>query len=418
MVNLKAKASGWLGWVAFVLLLFVVTFYRFSDERHAPVQKATVVISNVLGDKAFQGQEREFEGYRQHMHNNNNKEQQQSQENGTQERRERKNGKECHPDKEAEWSDACLIAEAERMIEECEASRLSDYPTAIRDVESLARNASADAAIYYLHIEKSGGSNMWDFFRENEAGRSINTRFPEQLGGFQLGFKDKHYLNKKQIETARSLFLPSKVIIGHFVYGIHELTPERPYMYITMFREPLDRLVSQYHFWQQVYGKRHGIDFHDFLTNTSKPAAPHKDNLMTKVLCSTKTYRTPRGNLTYHDLLCSMRNLRDFSVVLMTEQYELSLLILRKTFGWTKGQYLAKEPRNATGKHQRERDKQPPEIIAAAEPILRYDDYLYRFAQCLWRMQRERFAGLIPEGQPLNDETLYDALSKAAKKGQ
>ncbi|KAL6070407.1 hypothetical protein QOT17_006943 [Balamuthia mandrillaris] len=318
----------------------------------------------------------------------------------------------CTPGDEDSWPDICYRFKADQMIQECQDSTLETFGGAsLRFATENGRKVEDDdLAIYFLHIEKCGGSSMWNFLKKNEGIKAMNTRFPWQLGGFDLGFHDAHSLPEEELERARELMLPARVIIGHYVHGIHEITPERPYMYVTMMREPLDRLVSQYYFWKKLYDKTYGDNLVDFLTNTTKPQAAHKDNLMTRVLCGREAYETPRGKLTYRHMYCAMQNLRNYSVVLFTDRYDMSIQILRTTFNWPYATQVAERPTLNNGKHQEEGKKQPQEVLEAAKPLTKYDNYLYRLGNCMWELQKQRFYDTSRTPAPPSDEALLAKL--------
>ncbi|KAL6074886.1 hypothetical protein QOT17_003959 [Balamuthia mandrillaris] len=247
-----------------------------------------------------------------------------------------------------------------------------------------------DAAVYFLHIEKCGGSTVWEFVRRNMRPRSVNLRFREQTGGFRMGWNDAVSLAQQpgMLEQAQKLFASYNVIVGHYVFGIHEVTPQRPYFYCTLLRDPFDRLISQYNFWRKLYGDKHGKDLVDFMTNTTLRSARHKDNLQTRVLCGREAYQVPRGNLTYNHLHCAMRHLRDFFTVVGTvERYAETLQLLSAHFGWTKGLELADQPRNPTGVHVGQKSIQPEAVRRAAQPLIKYDEILYRYGECLMERQ-------------------------------
>ncbi|KAL6057400.1 hypothetical protein QOT17_015549 [Balamuthia mandrillaris] len=305
----------------------------------------------------------------------------------------------CDQVDENSLPDVCFRVKAEAMIAECNAATLESFAgSRLRSAnEDAATIAKDDTAIYFLHIEKCGGSSMWNFIRKNEGVKAINLRFPWRLGGFDLAFNDSHSLSPRELVRARDIMQPARVIIGHYVHGIHEITAERPYMYVTMMREPLDRLVSQYYFWRKLYNTTYGDDLVDFLTSTTKPQAAHKDNLMTRVLCGREAYLIPRGKLTYRHMYCAMQHLLNYSMVLFTDRYDASIQIMRTTFLWPYATQVVDRPTLNNGKHKNENKKQPREVLEAAKPLVKYDNYLYRLGDCMWHLQKQRYRHLLPD---------------------
>ncbi|KAL6071462.1 hypothetical protein QOT17_006184 [Balamuthia mandrillaris] len=276
--------------------------------------------------------------------------------------------------------------EVENMLSTCEKAMNNTadaFRQTVPDVEAIALQ---NAAIYFLHIEKCGGSTLWEFVKRNNQKSAVNMRFGDQLGGFELKWNDSASLAERPelLKQAQHIFSSHKVIVGHYVHGVHKITPERPFLYFTVLRNPFDRLISQFDWWKRLYGDKHGRDIFDFLSNSTNKRR-HKDNLQTRVLCGREAYFVPRGNLTYGHLLCAMEHLREqYSVVGIVERFEDTIQLLTQHFGWTKATDLAFDPKNLNGKHQDQKGVQPEAVWEQAQPLIKYDEILYRYGRCLF----------------------------------
>ncbi|KAL6074887.1 IF rod domain-containing protein [Balamuthia mandrillaris] len=276
--------------------------------------------------------------------------------------------------------------EVENMLSTCEKAMNNTadaFRQTVPDVEAIGR---LNAAIYFLHIEKCGGSTLWEFVKRNNQKSAVNVRFGDQLGGFELKWNDSVSLAERPelLKQAQHIFSSHKVIVGHYVHGVHKITPERPFLYFTVLRNPFDRLISQFDWWKRLYGDKHGRDIYDFLSNSTNKRR-HKDNLQTRVLCGREAYFVPRGNLTYGHLLCAMEHLREqYTVVGTVERFEDTIHLLTQHFGWTKATELAFDPKNLNGKHQDQKGIQPDDVWEQAQPLIKYDEILYRYGRCLF----------------------------------
>jgi len=100
--------------------------------------------------------------------------------------------------------------------------------------------------------------------------RALNLRFKENTLGLHFAWQDKATLQKEgTLHRFQQLFQHFSVFIGHYAFGIHEITSPRPFIYITMLRNPIDRVVSQFKWWQRLYDDTHGQNLVDFALNES-----------------------------------------------------------------------------------------------------------------------------------------------------
>jgi hypothetical protein len=131
-------------------------------------------------------------------------------------------------------------------------------------------------------------------------------------------------LSKKRLRKTR-------IFKGHMLFGLHAILPQ-PATYITVLREPVDRVISSYYFMrthklQPLYWKFkvENWSLEDFVRRSPR------ENVQCKILagveyakpCSAEIYETARENL-----------VRYFSVVGLCERFEESLALMKLRFGW------------------------------------------------------------------------------------
>ncbi|XP_070580266.1 uncharacterized protein [Ptychodera flava] len=98
----------------------------------------------------------------------------------------------------------------------------------------------SEASVAFVHLPKSGGTSVEEFLFPIVGQQGF-------LFGTQIGIshcseftKAAHILSKSK----NQLFLYSKRS-----YGLHEFAPkDKPFMYVTWLREPVDRIVSAYYY--------------------------------------------------------------------------------------------------------------------------------------------------------------------------
>ncbi|XP_070580270.1 heparan-sulfate 6-O-sulfotransferase 3-B-like [Ptychodera flava] len=98
----------------------------------------------------------------------------------------------------------------------------------------------SEASVAFVHLPKSGGTSVEEFLFPIVGQQGFF--FSTQIGISHCSefTKAAHILSKSQ----NQLFLYSKR-----TYGLHEFTPkDKPFMYVTWLREPVDRIVSAYYY--------------------------------------------------------------------------------------------------------------------------------------------------------------------------
>ena len=156
-----------------------------------------------------------------------------------------------------------------------------------------------------------------------------------------------------------------------------------------MLRDPVERTISHY-YWL----KARNPEFRLSLAEALESGEIH-DNLQTRVLAADVS---PAGELPGSALERAARALERFDVVGLTEQFDASLALMHRAFGWAR---LPHARVNVT-KDRRPRRKIDPETIALIERHNALDAKLYRRAEKLFARQiRRQGAGFGIEADAL-----------------
>jgi hypothetical protein len=154
---------------------------------------------------------------------------------------------------------------------------------------------------------------------------------------------------RQSADTFKSLSLEQRmkyrVIVGHtaFYLRLHEYMSQ-PCTYITIIREPIDRIISHYYFVIQtphhyLHKKvvSQNMSLKDYvLANLS----PELDNGQTKLL-ATDDGMVKYGQYTEELLEIAKDNiLKYFSVIGVLDRFDAFLMLLRRTFGWEISHYV------------------------------------------------------------------------------
>lgn len=212
--------------------------------------------------------------------------------------------------------------------------------------------------IYFIHMPKTGGSTLTGVIKNQFSSSEILAYYHNQ---------DEIQNKLKQVNMD-----DLKIIHGHYFFGIHEFI-DRPFSYFTILRHPVERVISLYYYLKNIEGERYDIyremTLDEFVENKIE------DNIQTAYLS---------GNERKPGLLKAVRNLRRyFDVVGTIEQFDETLYLLGKRYGWTKLHYKRKNV-TASRPHAIEVSEKTKRLIKQTH---HKDLLLYKYAQKLLTKQ-------------------------------
>jgi hypothetical protein len=190
--------------------------------------------------------------------------------------------------------------------------------------------------IFYLHIPKAGGSTLTHILDRN--------------------FKNSKQYKYSTTNPTQSMKLLKNVsqnvdlVSGHFVYGFHEWLDIEAPKYITLVRNPVDRVVSHYYYSARkedhyLYNiRKHGdITLVDYV----KTLCPEVQNGMAKQVAGmyvNDNFGYAKG-IKYCDdqkklLEIAIDNIeKSFIMIGLSEQFDYSLMLLKRILGGAKFKY-------------------------------------------------------------------------------
>jgi hypothetical protein len=130
--------------------------------------------------------------------------------------------------------------------------------------------------------------------------------------------------------------------MGHMTFGLHEVVP-RPAAYVTLLREPLKLIASQYHHVRRHEGHllhEEAQAYPDLASYVRSGISLEMDNSQTRAFAGDTT--TPFGGCTPEMLERAKSNLSEsFAVVGLTERFDDSLVLMQRAFGWGALRYVS-----------------------------------------------------------------------------
>lgn len=233
------------------------------------------------------------------------------------------------------------------------------------------RNADAPVVLF-LHIPKAGGTTLGEFvFNQCRSDEEKDEGFVKS-GVFFLSYGFIKEPDSSVPDVVREILRRPdlRAVIGHFSFGIDEFV-SRPSTYITLLRNPHERVVSLYHF----------LKFEDKMSIeefVSTPPFKEADNDQTRRIAGVNPEIV---KLTPAHLQAAKENLRrHFAVVGVTERFDETLVLLKRKLGWTKE--IISFPRNVNSQKPANQSLSP-QTVEAIRVRNKFDFELYEFANKL-----------------------------------
>jgi len=233
--------------------------------------------------------------------------------------------------------------------------------------------------VIFLHVPKTAGTTLHHILERCYPRNQI------------CSFKDPNY--RSELENFQKLSTETReayrLIKGHLSFGFHRHLPGRS-TYITFLREPVARALSFYH-----YARSHpehylypllGDDHVDLkiLLRQRTPTTHELFNLQTSMVAGDE-WDDPERPADRAALERAKQNLRShFDVVGLTEEFDTSLRLRRRRFGWKVRFYTRK---NVT-RRKDQIDNLDPETHSLLREANALDIELYQFARELFDAQR------------------------------
>ncbi len=265
----------------------------------------------------------------------------------------------------------------------------------------MSARAESAPLLLFLHVPKTGGTTLNslvyanlargldpDEIQERSWVTELVTYVPEGIyhvhDGFAEGVTEAEATSIQRHISADT----AAAVLGHFPFGFHRIFP-RPSRYITILREPVDRLVSLYfhlvRFQQDAYG---------VCSRRLSAAAFGSDLAVANDQVRRVSGLEPSDTSPSSALAQAQRNVRKhFALVGVTERFDELVMLLKRRLDWQKVCYLPRQVNSRRDTHRLLPGER--EAIARANAL---DIELYEYARDLFeRKVAEEGAGFRPE---------------------
>lgn len=199
--------------------------------------------------------------------------------------------------------------------------------------------AGDDATVIFLHVGKTAGATMRRALRKEFASNQVlELKAPTVAPGrLRRDGAIEYFAGLPEAERARP-----RLIMGHMTFGLDAAIP-RPSTYVTLLREPLKLIASQFHHVKRHEGHllhEEAKAYPDLAAYVRSGLSLEMDNSQTRAFAGDTT--TPFGGCGPEMLERAKANLeRAFAVVGLTERFDESLVLMRRAFAWDKLRYVS-----------------------------------------------------------------------------
>lgn len=239
-------------------------------------------------------------------------------------------------------------------------------------------NPNQEPTLIFLHILKTAGTTLNVILENHFPPERTFATFPNRRhpDGSLAGFRALSDAEKANID----------LLTGHMGFGLHRELP-RPAVYITILRDPVERVVSRYyHEKRDPPSHAHdmiqkGMGLAEYAQYYAEEA--NMDNLQTRMIAGNWELRG-YGPCTAAMLETAKQNLRDhFVVVGLTERFDETYLLLTRHFGWPIRAYMR---HNVAGNRPSLREISREDRLVL-ESFNRFDRELFNYANELFHEQ-------------------------------
>lgn len=239
----------------------------------------------------------------------------------------------------------------------------------------LLRKRDGEKAIFFLHIPKCAGTTI----TEEILKRRYEPR--EMIVFYEHG---TNVLIDRLKKMSRRKQERIKCIAGHYAFGIHRYYTGRPISYITVLRDPVDRVISHYYYarretkhylYEEI--KKKGLTLKQYIENRT---SVELNNGQTRILAGIG-WGCGFGECRKEMLEQAKKNLDLFEIVGITEEFESFLSLLRKKWGWDIPEFVNKN----VSKDRLETERVDKDTLSLIEKYNSMDIELYEYAKSLFR---------------------------------
>lgn len=245
-------------------------------------------------------------------------------------------------------------------------------------------NPYPDHTLIFMHIPKAGGMSMRQVMARQVIGQ------PAYLFNTLNTYSIDRFVEKPQAERDALRYVG-----GHIQFGVHRFI-NNPSVYVTMFRDPREHLISFYYFFRKTpsawaYDLIKDKSFEEFLQmrrmqtiqlnyTVGFDEEPHPEH---GGIGAKRNYSLP----VEERIALAEQNIRQhYGAIGLTDRFDESMVIMRQRMGWKNVHYLYKHYNKG-----RPRGEETGDIKAMVEHYAQPDIQFYERMKAIYAEQRAAY---------------------------
>ncbi len=228
-----------------------------------------------------------------------------------------------------------------------------------------------------MNVIEGSGARMKENYDQSKQ-VLIFSHIPKTAGSTIRQIIQNQYEKKSMIrylkmgEASEERLARMKVLYGHCRFGVHHQISQ-PFKYITMLRDPIERVISTYYYAQRkpenrMHERATTMDFMEFIQEEIKQNNPAIVNHQTRFVSGEKN---PNLEMAKHHIQ------EYYAVVGLTEMFNESIFLMKESLGWDNIDYISS---NVT-KNRPKQENFSKEAISLIREHNQLDLELYDYAK-------------------------------------
>lgn len=263
---------------------------------------------------------------------------------------------------------------------------------------NTATKALESDLVIFQHIPKTAGTTL-RYIIQYQFSPSAICELYGSAGSHAERINKLKNLSKSERENL-------KIINTHLGFGLHEFITQ-PYTYITFLREPVDRVISMYYYYQKTQNPLfQNLSLLEFVRSYGAVQNGVTKNLSGVTLKRQLLPPEEKDSVPFseHNLAIAKQNLTNyFKFIGICESFDESLILLQRILGW-------KIPLHDKSNVSKRARNIPQETLSLIEELNALDIQLYEYAREIFTEQIARqdssFAREVAEFKAANQSTM------------